>query len=122
MFGASATFPVEQSSRVLRSPYGPLEHQRHQHVPGFLVLHEGIPHRVVALERLYRPAHELCVIPRTHVLWQLVAQHLGPVLVSNYVLVNSLEPDVILIREVRSVAGVEGGNDFGKGPVLLFCE
>lgn len=92
-----------------------LEHESHQHFPGLLVLHEGIAHRIVALEGPDRASHEFRIEPGPHIPRIVVAQQVRPDIVAENVLVDGLEPDVVFLREFRAMPGVERLDDFGQG-------
>ena len=99
-------------------PHYPTEHQPHQHVARFLVLHKGVSHLIVPLENMYRAAHEFSVEALLHYFRSVIAQNLDPSFVIQNGFIDRLKADVILLGEVRAMARVECIDNFRKCPLL----
>ncbi|WP_281982457.1 hypothetical protein [Thalassorhabdomicrobium marinisediminis] len=79
-----------------------------------LVQCDGVAHRIVPLEGPDRPARELSIEPRPHIVRIVVPQHLRPDVVIEDVVVHRLEPDVIVLRELGAVTRAERRDDLGE--------
>ena len=122
MIGVTRSFEFVVIDAFPSTTHRSLKYERNKRLAHILVLHEGVPHRVVPLERLPRAAHEFHVEMWAHVLGVVVSKHLGEVAVREDIVVYRFEANVIILNEIGPVAAVECLNDVREGFELLLGE